>query len=730
MQAVEEAARKLQAMILDVVERGVAAGIYKPEALAHARENRDNYATFAVIDYLENSPHIPAGIKAQRGTLLDTANPFTASVLKLMTANKLIEHNQAKRVAIDLQRDHFPGEIAPAKVKKLVLASGAQMTQPLPAPTGKSELMVLTDGKPEYWWVEPAFADMFESRPTASSWAAMRVLSYAFRNLFYPTFISYNPAFQFWLNPMRDAQRNWNKLPPGVSRAKFYGQQAAARVTAVARLKEQVTGPELARRRLLRQVAGHRALTGAETQELDLLDRRAAAIETIATKALPGPYESFVANPTNRQDYWQTMLADYGLMEGPAMNFAWAHEHLAPVMKVLDKMSMAGAMMEVMPKAAGYRALRKDLGWSAHEAAYYVRNHVGTPPHFKKGKWAPMDGTLIPFINIMTKGWATDWQQMRGKIPVSRVTPAQQRWSYWQHMATSTLLPRVLKCLAAAGLLGAGLKELYDAVGDYDDTNYLCVPLGKVTSGNPEYGYQVPVLRLPQDETSRVLGGMLDMALTRALSDEQQAKSILPLLTGFAGGQLPGVNPAVSLADGWRQYLSGQNPIDSFRNQPLMSDWKFRAGGWTSTQPMLAWSLEQTGATNLVRWDSKAETMMETVLSATPVLNRAVKITDQGFRDRDRNLLELQAKDAAQIRAAVGDDVNRLLAEHARLSALKSLGEDHLTPVQEDRFYELNMWFNTTWKEAREDMSEDLTRKSWPQQVKSLRESSAAFVDK
>lgn len=223
---------------------------------------------------------------------------------------------------------------------------------------------------------------------------------------------------------------------------------------------------------------------------------------------------------------------------------------------------------------------------------------------------------------------------------------------------------------------------------------------------------------------------MLDMALTRALSDEQQAKSILPLLTGFAGGQLPGVNPAVSLADGWRQYLSGQNPIDNFRNQPLMSDWKFRAGGWTSTQPMLAWSLEQTGATNLVRWDSKAETMMETVLSATPVLNRAVKITDQGFRDRDRNLQELQAKNAAQIRAAVGDDVNRLLAEHARLSALNALGEDHLTPVQRDRYESLQMWYGKIWKEAREDMASDKDRAQWPRLVKDLREESAAFLEK
>ena len=719
-------ARRFQDLALEVIERGWASGIYSDEQLALARDNRHNYVTFAVVDYLEQSTHIPAAFKQQRGTLRTVANPFLATVLKMMTVNKFSELNQAKRVTVQLLSQRFPGEISLAKVTKIPLANGRLMFRPKPPPPGRRELVVLDQGRPIAWHVEPEIADMFEHTAPAAAHAIVGVTNWVFRNVFYPAFITYNPAFQLYANPIRDLSRSYVKLPPGVKRRHWLGEQLRAHRGARARLLNDINGAELERRRQLRALAKRRPLEPAERDELQLLDDRALAIELLVHRGLTTPFESFASNPM-RDDVWGKMLAEYRLAPGTPDHGAALRQwlgHVPGLGRLLDRIEFAGQTAEAMPKLGAYRVLTRELGWTPEQAAYYVRNHVGTPNFTKKGRWTVWDGTVFPFINIFMRGLESDVQQARGRIPGVPIDPRAQKFSYWRRMAERTLVPRLLQALAAAGLLGVGLKKYYDAWSDYNKANYLILPLGTEHDGKAEFGYKSVGLRIPEDETARLLGGIVHYVVQAAATqDDPAAKSSLSNLANFAGGQVPGINPVFTLADGWAQYSSGINPRDRMRGNPVMSDVQFKAGGWNALGGMFAWTWDEVGGGNFVRYDPEANTWQEHLVGSLPILSRAVKVTDSGLRERQRTLEAALDTRNAQIRLAMPTNVNQLLAEYYRLNAVR---KENRTPVQQARLAELSYWHSKVWQPNYE-MMQDAPPDSWKGHGQLVGEISKAF---
>ena len=711
-EAMRTAARHFQDLALEVVERGHAAGIYSDDQLELARANKHGYATFAVVDYLEQSTHIPAAFKQQRGTLRHVANPFLATVLKMMTVNKFSELNQAKRVTVQLLAKHFPGELSLAKVSKIPLANGRLMFKPKAPAPGMRELVVLEQGRPVTWHVEPEIADMFEHTAPAAAHAIIGVTNWVFRNVFYPAFITYNPAFQLYANPIRDLSRSYVKLPPGVKRRHWLGEQLRAHRGARARLLNDINGAELERRRQLRTLARKRPLEQAERDELRLLDARALAIELLVHRGITTPFESFAANPM-RDDVWGRMLAEYRLAPGAPEHGAALRQWLDLVPglgRLLDKIEFAGQTAEAMPKLGAYRVLTRELGWTPDQAAYYVRNHIGTPNFMKKGRWTVWDGTVFPFINIFMRGLESDVQQARGRIPGVPVDPRAQKSSYWRRMAERTLVPRLLQALAATGLLGVGLQKYYDAWSDYNKANYLILPLGTVHDGEGEFGYKSVGLRIPEDETARLLGGVVHhVVMAAATRNDPAAQNSLANLANFAGGQVPGINPVFTLADGWVQYSSGINPRDRLRGNPVMSDTKFKAGGWDALGGMFAWTWDEVGGGNFVRYDPEAATWQEHLVGGLPILSRAVKVTDSGLRERQRTLEAVLDTRNAQIRLAMPDNVNRLLGEYYRLNAVR---KENRTPAQAARLAELSYWHSKVWQPNYEVM-QDSEKASW-----------------
>ena len=93
------------------------------------------------------------------------------------------------------------------------------------------------------------------------------------------------------------------------------------------------------------------------------------------------------------------------------------------------------------------------------------------------------------------------------------------------------------------GLFGVGLGAVYKyGISDWDKINYIPIVLGETDDGRPIY------LRIPQDETSRLINGILYKAMS--IGDDGKVGSLeTPAdLFGYVGSSgLPSMNPVFSL---------------------------------------------------------------------------------------------------------------------------------------------------------------------------------------
>ena len=121
----------------------------------------------------------------------------------------------------------------------------------------------------------------------------------------------------------------------------------------------------------------------------------------------------------------------------------------------------------------------------------------------------------------------------------------------------------------------------------------------------------------------------------------------LPNPIGAIEEQMPGLNPVPGIGAAWKTYLGGQNPIDDYRGQPILSDNEFLAGGWDALKPMVEWTVNQ-GTGDFVRFDPRADTMTEMIAGGAPVLNSVLKFTDQGLREKQRATIDASQSEHAR----------------------------------------------------------------------------------
>jgi hypothetical protein len=197
----------------------------------------------------------------------------------------------------------------------------------------------------------------------------------------------------------------------------------------------------------------------------------------------------------------------------------------------------------------------------------------------------------------------------------------------------------------------------------------------------------VTYIRLPTDETQRLISGLLHQGIMLA-AGEAGPKGV-PSGLAFGSDQVPGLNPVLEIAGRWKEYLEGENPKDGFRGSPILSNAEWLAGGTAGLGSMLSFTADNVGVTNFVRWDRNANTTLETVLSAAPGINRFIQSTDTGYRERQERAEMKESQARAKMRLAMPDNVQRLLGEYYHL---RSVGAGLRTLQQTVRLEELGRW--------------------------------------
>ncbi|HPC58775.1 MAG TPA: hypothetical protein PK689_07240, partial [Kiritimatiellia bacterium] len=467
----KDAVARFHDLVFETIRQAVDVGAYNRDVFNNRlAPNKDYYASFAVLDYLED--YLPPGIRQQIGTFKRVANPFLATVLKTISLQNLIAWQEAKNAVVRMLQTHFPEEIEPAKMR-----GAYPHLEPAPPPPDRGLLMRLEDGRPKWYYVDPYIARAFEEVQPGHLRRVLKLLDYGFRSIFYPLYITYSAGFMLAMSPLRDYQRTaqnllgrkFNRLRLWIdylktfsdARSRFYGQASP----------------------LIREMEANFAL-GTPYDTFSGLWRDDAFAEILRrfhflpNEEARGLWDKFVFAPIHRALAPVEAvgeLLDAKLRAVTGWNVRPVHAMLHP----LDTVEFYGMILDTLPKTASYRILRR-RGLTPAQAAQWVRNNAGLPAVHRKGLAVETVRALLPFWNVFIQGWRAD---------AKLATAPKTRAGWWLRWALQDGWLAMLQGLAAGGMLGAALKELFDGISEYRKTNYQVLPLGFVAGG--EFGKRV-----------------------------------------------------------------------------------------------------------------------------------------------------------------------------------------------------------------------------------------------
>lgn len=723
--ALQQAAEAFHDKIFSVLSEAVDAGIISREIYETLLvPNKDVYATFTPLKYADR--YAPAGIVKQIGTLDQVANPYTQSVLKMAAMRRAAQSNKAKATFFNWMKENFSGLIQDAEMRW-------DGRRNVPVPTrevGWKTLTYRVDGKLRGIHLPERYADVFESMSPAHQDGLMQALSFLWSSAAYPLIIKYNPSFQLALSPMRDLLRTMRNAPDK-TRGKILGQTAYQ--LALAMLQPQgrealsttaggvlgtavgstigfVGGPAaavaagqvgsyvgsaigMALGKLLAAIPvniGSSPLVNRISGQADDL-----LIEMLQNGAMVGPHESFYATADSHGALGD-ILRQYNMLpaeDQPAWSRRW---FVKPVLSYLRSIQFAGQIMEALPKVSAYKVLAKDLGWPTREAAAYVRNYMGVPNYMKKGNAISTPGILFPFINITMRSWESSMKLLAG-----REKGRKSRGDYLlSYLFFGGFLTTVMTVLAREGFFGEEMAGIFRKIPDRDVYAYHSIPVGTTTTG--DYGSKTAYLRWPVDEVDRAINGMVYYGLTATLRSMKGEKTGLGLgqIASVPAGDLPSLNPFISLPAKWAAYATGMNPIDEHRGRAILTDDEMKAGGFPAIKKLVIHSLDKMGVSNFLRYDEKSNTVSEFAVSSTAPINRFLKITDAGETERDRDEVAGEEKAIAQVRVDLSEDVRAATREYSWLQKLA----ERRTPQQTLRHAVLKQWYNQIYRPQIEAM--------------------------
>ena len=257
---------------------------------------------------------------------------------------------------------------------------------------------------------------------------------------------------------------------------------------------------------------------------------------------------------------------------------------------------------------------------------------------------------------------------------------------------------RTLLALGAAGAFGAAIKEMFDGVSEYNKTKKLTLPVGVIPGG--EFGHKVVSLTLPEDDTARFIGGIITHGINAAAQrNPQELHGIIDL----GMNELPSYNPIWNVPWKWGVMAAGHNPVDDFTGRQIIPDRNFSAGGMNAVEPMLGWTLRQTGLLNIYRYDPHADTTWQSTVTAMPGVNRFLNVSDQGYREQQRAVQQDQEAARNMQFLQLPDKVQSLELEYWRLARTPT---DTRSPEQESRLAELKYWYANIYRPAWTDIQD------------------------
>ena len=571
----KEQAASFRFGLKSIFEIGHKEGIYNDMLYKVMQENK-YYVPFKPIKYMDKKTK--AKVSRKVGTLNDIENPINTSIEKAMAIIRAVENNKAKRTGLLFLQKEFSEDIEKAETRfvnnRLEIIDVKNKT-----------VSYMKDGRPVGFYTPEYIADSLNNKTTEEIKVITHTLGRLNRKWFKPVFVGINTGFHV-ANFSRDFFRFWKNIP-GMSFARsfklYYKAYPHARKKAKAKKDEIVIKME------------EEGILG-----LTLND--------------------YMAGGTEEDVQNEIILQKIGLAQESKSPLG-KRKILKPFAFVLDKIREMGDTIEALPKIAGYIHFKGDEAGAkiSMKEKDFIRRYVGSPDFFAKGSWTKNTNDVFLFSNAIIQGVRSDYEI---------ATMPETRSEFWWKTTKATFVPKILMAMATMGMFGKLLKEIMDEATEYDKTNYVTIPIGKDVNKKAIY------FRLPQDETSRFLGGMFWKSQRFLTSRDVES---LQDVVGLWGGQLPAITPAIALPGDLFQFATGKNVYDVYRQRTVLTEDQVAAGWKYKAKPVATYVWNQAGGNIFLKLYSGEPTVPLTPKEnflrlpiISNVVGRFFKVTDYG----------------------------------------------------------------------------------------------------
>jgi hypothetical protein len=466
-------------------------------------------------------------------------------------------------------------------------------------PQGMELVSFMRNGKLENWFVNKYIAESFKSNPY-NQVQAFQIMTRT-GDVFRKFFTEYNPAF--WpINLTRDISRSVKLLPNARyldlaklgknALLKYYFKAVIPSYKSIFKDGTQLTRWMEEEGFLISMVEGYRGQAGSEAIKKGL-DADTYMLEKLLAKE--------VKKEGNLDNLFKRTFKD-----------------------LFDKLGNFARMFERVPKIGGILFLkdqikRGKIKMDDKELMLRIQSEVGSPNFLRQGRLNPLTNNLLLYSNAFKEGWRADITRFK-----------EDPKSVGGKFIAYNVLPKVLQKTMEWGLLGSSLGYMYHyGISEWDRINYIPIVLGTTPDGRVVY------FRIPQDETSRLINGMLYKFMSVIDTDKGAGMLETPAdMFGYLGSTgTPSLNPAIPLVSDVLTYLSGGTPYDEWRGQKAVDPITEKAGGYRKHIAILKWFANTYTGQGFYKFKSndinEITTTLEKVLDipiAGRIINRFVKI--------------------------------------------------------------------------------------------------------
>lgn len=582
----EQVEKEFRSIIRQVLDQSEAAGIISKETYDELSKNQ-GYSTFAVVDYLDD--YISPEIIHQVGTLKEIANPFTATVMKLMSTKRLIERVKSNNAIIEALKKYDPDDILPAEAIYSPYGP-ARFRQK----DGWGIIKTRADGKTIGYYIDPYIAETTVAQAPRLVNGLVKSLQFLNSHYFRPVYVSWNVGFQSF-NLMRDFMRAWKLNPNIKTLAESMQWYARAHKHAASRIWGK-----------------HPDAVIREMNERGMLSLT---------------YNDVLKEQTGEETHYEALAHKFDVSQTAPKS---------ALKQVLSFWESLGDYIETLPKVAGYlsRQGTAPIGHIAHE----VRTKAGSPDFLSKGTGYAVTNNVFLFSNAIIQG-------MRGDIEGGFADP-KTRSGYWWKTFQVNILPKILMALAAAGVFGAQMQKVFHKASEYDKTNYTLIPYGIGEDGKALY------IRIPQDEAGRLVGGIFWKLFSREKGESvfKRVRDVADIMGGQVPSVSPVLDLLSVWGQYFAQQnpynaFTGRNVMtdDEYAAQkeyPLIG-----------IKAMLKYTGEKMGIYGLTAHNIRADgSVWEKVLRFSPIVQRWVRYTDTGETEEIKDIVGKETAEQAKQR--------------------------------------------------------------------------------